>query len=507
MSGSLLLLPLDDRPINLAYPPLLAAVAGETLLTPPSATLGHFLTPGDSEALAEWLARMAPASRTAIVSLDMLAYGGLVASRTPAVTVDQALRRLDVLRAMKRHNPALRVYAFNVIMRLTITGTDAETRDAWRNIFRYSVLRDQAERLGDAGAARELADVTAHIPPRLLQAYLDARARNHAVNRAAIDLLADGVIDFLALVQEDTAPAGLHVVEQQALTAAARSRTTDARWRLYAGTDEAALTLLGRALLDEAGLQLPASLRLRDPDTAAFPPLFEDRPLREAAARHLDAAGGIDAPDGLPVAIHTFTPPQPDLFDMPPLPEASWECALQAFPVSATQRWLTGLGNGPLAVADVAYCNGGDPHLLDALLADGRYWTLEAYAGWNTAGNTLGTTFAHAAVRHCARARGLTAAMEAAHERALRVRLLDDVLYQSIVRAAAIAHTEEFGASPLNLMEAAPVLEAWVDDAMHRAWNELRARYPIPDRHAAFRARLPWGRLFEVGIEFADAEG
>jgi len=79
------------------------------------------------------------------------------------------------------------------------------------------VLRDRAERLDDAEAAVELARVEARIPRPLLAAYLAARARNHAVNRAALTLLSEGVIDFLVLTQEDTAPAGLHVTEQQSL--------------------------------------------------------------------------------------------------------------------------------------------------------------------------------------------------------------------------------------------------------------------------------------------------
>ena len=159
-------------------------------------------------------------------------------------------------------------------------------------------------------------------------------------------------------------------------------------------------------------------------------------------------------------------------------------------------------------VADTAYCNGGDPHLLDALLADGRYWSLDAYAGWNTAGNTLGTAFAHAALRACARARGITPKMAAAHERALLVRLLDDGLYQSVVRAWAMRRTEESGLSPLNLQTEAAMVDEWVNDAMQALWRELGERYPaLPFRAGGFRAHLPWERLFEVRFVFPHDEG
>lgn len=493
-----LLLPLDDRPVNLDAPAQLAAVAGERLLVPPREWLGRFLQPGHPDRLAEWLLDAAPAARAGILSLDMLAYGGLVASRTPAVAAEEALRRLQILRELKSRRPELRLFAFNVIMRLTITGADPETRAAGRDIFRYSVLRDRAERLGDAEAARELAQVEARIPPKLLKAYLAARARNHAVNRAAVELLADGVLEFLALVQEDTAPAGLHVAEQTALMALANERADPARWRLYAGTDEAAMTLLARCLLGEAGIPFPVAPRFRDEAAANYPALFEDVPLRETARRHIDASGGAQAADGLTLAVHTFTPPQPDLFEMPPLPEPTWNAALAEFPRTNVGEWLDGLP-APLAVADLAYCNGGDPHLLAALLERPAEGIL-AYAGWNTAGNTLGTALAHAGLRALARAKGLET--ERAHSKTLLTRLLDDGLYQPIVRGWAMARAEERGASPLNLGAAAPAIEAQVDDTLHALWADLRVRYPLAaalDR--PFRATLPWGRLFEVRIE------
>jgi hypothetical protein len=501
VSAPLLLLPLDDRPVNLDAPAQLAAVAGERLLTPPRELLGRFLRPGQPDELLEWLHHSAPAARAAILSLDMLAYGGLVASRSPAVAANEALRRLGTLRELKARRPELRLLAFNVIMRLTITGADPETRAAGRDIFRYSELRDQAERLGDAEAARELGTVEARIPQRLLEAYLAARARNHAVNRAALELLADGVLDFLALVQEDTAPAGLHVSEQRALTALAEERAAPERWRLYAGTDEAAMTLPARQVLDEADLPFPVAAHFRDDAAADYPALFEDVPLRETVRRHIDAAGGAFAAEGLTLAAHTFAPPQPDLFELPPLPAPTWDAALAHFPRTNVGTWLAGLP-APPAVADLAYCNGGDPHLLAALLERSAE-EIYSYAGWNTAGNTLGTALAHAALRSVALARGTDAALERAHREALLVRVLDDGLYQPIIRGWAMARAEEMGASPLNLGPAAPAIEAQVDEALHALWADLRARYPLAaalDR--PFRATLPWGRLFEVGISW-----
>ncbi len=81
---------LDDRPCNRLFPQQLAAISGTRLLMPPREHLGWYTRPGNCDAIADWLARC-HADRF-VVSADMLCYGGLVASRTPVVEADLALR-------------------------------------------------------------------------------------------------------------------------------------------------------------------------------------------------------------------------------------------------------------------------------------------------------------------------------------------------------------------------------------------------------------------------------
>jgi hypothetical protein len=500
MAFRIAVVPLDDRPVNLSFLPLLAATGGVEVSLPPRDLLGRFLQPGDPEAVLAWLAATLADVDAVVVSLDMLAYGGLVASRTPVVAHDLALKRLAVLREVLAQHPGVVALAFSVIMRLTITGADAATRAAGRDIFTYSILRDRVERLGEAGAAAELAQVTGHIPPAILAAYLQARARNHAINLAALDLAADGVLAYVALVQEDTAPVGLHFSEQAALVARAQGRVAPECWALYAGTDEAAQTLLARAALRADGLPFPVAARFRAEAAARHPARFEDVALIETVRRQIGAVGGTWDPGGLPVGIHTFSPPQADLFDWAGLEHPTWEAALAHFPPPENRDWWM-QAPPAIAVADVAYCNGGDPHLLASLCAHGHLPALWGYAGWNTAGNTLGTTLAMTALRLVGEARGDTPAMTQAARRALLVRVLDDALYQPIVRGWVAAQVEESGLSPLNLADATPRVSAQVNACLQTLWHDLTLRYPVLGvLDEPFVADLPWGRLFEVDI-------
>ena len=60
----------------------------------------------------------------ALVSVDMLAYGGLVASRTAGCTTEQALARLDVLKTLQRSGTP--VVAFAVLPRLSLRTSEAQ---------------------------------------------------------------------------------------------------------------------------------------------------------------------------------------------------------------------------------------------------------------------------------------------------------------------------------------------------------------------------------------------
>ncbi|MFH0886692.1 MAG: DUF4127 family protein, partial [bacterium] len=113
----LLYLPLDDRPPNLIFPQHVAKTLGLDLLLPPRKLLGRYLDPGDRAALSAWLLENCKAADTAIISLDMLCYGGLVASRTTQVNYEDAMKMMEVIEELKSRSPHLEILLHSVIMR------------------------------------------------------------------------------------------------------------------------------------------------------------------------------------------------------------------------------------------------------------------------------------------------------------------------------------------------------------------------------------------------------
>ncbi|HEX2863340.1 MAG TPA: DUF4127 family protein, partial [Deinococcales bacterium] len=124
-AGPVALWPLDSRPVTSVWPGLLARAASLDLRLPPSEWLGTATQGADTGQLIPWLDGANPG--LAIVSLDSLAYGGLVQSRQAGPSLDEAWARLQPLRDWHERT-GVPVWAFVVIPR------QPEAKDVARNL-------------------------------------------------------------------------------------------------------------------------------------------------------------------------------------------------------------------------------------------------------------------------------------------------------------------------------------------------------------------------------------
>ncbi len=479
------LVPLDDRPCHVRFPRRLAALAGVELLMPPRRLLGRFLQAGDADAVLDWLVGVADECDGCAVCLEMAVHGGLVASRTPRATEEQIRLRLGHLRRALRRVRGPRALG-SVLMRATITVGASEDMQLYQDMAQYSELRGRLD-AGDDSAASALETVTARIPSEFLDVFLRVRARNHTVNRAAVEMVAGSVADFVALTQEDCRPHGLHRSEQARLREVIADLGVQDHALLHPGADELSVVLLARVILSAAGQAPRLALRCQPPEGADHVAPFEDRPVRETAEGQVRATGAMLGGTGDPLLLVAPPLPQPtDLTgdDFPSLPPTD-------------DRWLDATvealrsARGPVALADACVANGAYLPLVRRLRGEGLLRKPAVYAAWNTAGNTLGTAASFLAV---ASASGAFGSPEL--ERFRQERFLDDVAYQAIARERLESEVSGWGASPVDLGPYAPRAEAWLEAELPRiADAEGLAE---PDVH--YRVSLPWGRLFECDI-------
>jgi len=485
------LLPLDERPANTRYPRMVAAIGGHELRLPPADLLSRYRQPGRCDALAAWLDEQAAACDALLVSCEMLAHGGLIASRISDEPAAAALARLEALRAIRARHPRLTIYGLNVIMRVSRHNNAAEEPSYWAEhgaqMYHLSQLMHRAE-LGQ-GVSAELAQARAALPAEIIKDFVARRHRGHLLNRAALQLLADGVFDTLVLSSDDTSPYGLPAREKRLLARRAELLAVGERLLMYPGADEVAAVLVARLLNRAAGRApsfQPVYLLPGGGDSVAP---FEDGPVATTVERQVQAAGG---------RLTVAGPADVLLFVHPPLaPDAEWvgDYPEDAYPAGQRAELLAGAARlhealaqrQPAALADVAYANGASHTLLRALAQQGDLLDLAAFGAWNTAGNSIGTVVAQA----CAALGGDTAA----NRRFLAHRLAEDWGYQTVVRHDLRAHLRQTTGSsepaPASLAEIA----AWTAARL----NAFLAEQQLPCRLGA--VTLPWGRTFEVDFD------
>lgn len=303
--------PLDDRPVNFQALAQLGGVAGVRVSLPPRALLGRFRKPGDPEKLRDWLESQLPGADSAVLSLDMLCYGGLVASRAGDVSQDQAIGRLY---AIKRSLYRARVpaVATSVLLRQSTTVSDAASLARWKRLFELMGLPD--DRREAALAAETDPSMSAEI-----RNHLKCRARNHAVNRAALSLCATGIFEYVAILKEDCSPEGVHRLEEAELLALRAQLGIEARSALEPGADEGGMLLLARQALRAFRLTPAVSLRYTPGHLADVIPLYEDRALARTVEAQVPVAGLVQRETAdLALSIVSAAPTGRDLFATAP---------------------------------------------------------------------------------------------------------------------------------------------------------------------------------------------
>jgi Protein of unknown function (DUF4127) len=229
------LVPLDSRPVNSSLPVAIAAIGKLEMLTPPSEMLGTALKPADTQAIRTWLDSVQPSAL--VVSLDALAYGGLVQSRNSQISADAAWDKLWSAWFWHLSSP---VYGFVVI-------------------------------------------------PRAPDA-LD-RARNLEVIHRALDWAADGTLQRLFVTWDDALPGSPAPLEGEQIRTEVEARGLKNVF-VYPGADEVASTLTASLLLERQKLHPKVRVKFSDPSAAqTLIAPYEGQSLLQSVQNQVQAIG------------------------------------------------------------------------------------------------------------------------------------------------------------------------------------------------------------------------
>jgi hypothetical protein len=486
--------PLDDRPVTLQLPEMLGAIAGQPLAVPPRALVGHYLERGDPDAILRWLQTPPASDATALVaSLDMIAYGGLVASRAPGVSTSEAYARVRTLAHFKAQHPDAFVGVFGTIMRLAPTGVPrlgaaAEyyaAGDTVDEIAAYANLPDPPQTPEDA---RQAAVLRAQIGPTVLAAYLRARERNRNVDEWALQMAAEGGFDRIVIGQDDAGPAGLHLRDVAALRQTSNEFGLGERASIEPGADELGMVVLARALALGAAWRPAVRVVYSRSDGGAYGDPLEFVPIDATISRLVDACGARRVTAGADV----------DLFVRVPATGAADESVFEDAIASDIAR------GAPVAAADLSFLEGKpgaeQRRLTEALIARGVAGKLDAFASWNTDANTVGTALAAAIAAGAGRRTHRFDAV--AHAEFMLDRYIDDYAFHQFVRPALNDALRAQGIDTSLLLR--PVAAEAGSENRAALWpyalELLKEIYPqYADR--GLTITLPWQRTFETQID------
>lgn len=505
-NSQVLLMPLDSRPPCTQFVEQLAAIAGIAVQLPPADYMDNYQKPGNRDALRKWFLANVNSNETAIVSVDMLIHGGLLASRLNVGDQDDTQSAIDVLKQAKTINPRLKLYVFSIIPRLIIADTP-ENMSHQRNMLKYSVQKDLLLTFENPLDYKKLIDLEGKLPPGIIERYTGLYEHNKRLNYALIDLAKQGIIDGLVIGQDDGQIFGLPNMAKSAIQHYIEQSNAKEKVFLTRGTDEVALTLLGYIIAKNADYKPRIFVRYSHKDAAAIVMPFMPHSVETTVNEKIHMVNGVrvTSPElaDFVLYVHVGTREINDMVAK----QAAGEIAAM---INAGKR---------VAVVDLTEDYYASETIFPALLKNEvPLLRLSAYAGWNTTSNSLGTALAQVAILGASSTSSsddhIISAWSANTE-FLLCRFFDDWYFQKEIQPVINASLRKSALDPYHLGQNYKSTNSAVQKMINektqywfyrQLWNKPfiieTSTQPVKVLISDFSltAYLPWDRTFEVRL-------
>ncbi len=494
----LIYIPLDERPCNYNFAQRIAKGTEVEVIAPPTDLLGNKKEPANFEGIKKFILDNAADADSCVLSLDMLLYGGIIPSRLHHFTEEELCERLALVDEMKAVNPRIKIYAFALIMRCPKYSSADEEPDYYEYCGREIFLTGQAKHKFELGIigedeAKALISKYASVINGNLEDFEARRVTNRNMLIKTVERLHKS-IDFLIIPQDDSAEYGYTSMDREAIKSELKKNGLD-DVAMYPGADEVGMTLLARAACEYKGITPKIFCEFPHEDSPNITPLYEDRPLYKTLPFQIGSAGCAEESDKDNADIHLY-------LNYPAFePVEVWQEKSDGYDARDLEKFISDIklsiaSNKVIALADGAYCNGGDREFLQMLGNEMDLLDLSAYAGWNTSSNTLGTVICQAVFV-------LLLGDSASQRRFLAERIYEDVGYCGYVRAYVTNNIlPDMGYNYFDAGEAdgevAKIVKRELEKYIGNNFPKLKEKYEIAI------CRMPWKRMFEVDLALKD---
>ena len=401
-----------------------------------------------------------------IVSLDTIAYGGLVSSRRCNDDYKEIQKRIENFKELAS-NKAKKILAFSSVMRISNNNINEEEKEYWaqwgKRIFDWSYYLHKTEVEKTYNCVHNM------IPSEILNDYLETRKRNFEINKIYLKWAKQGFFDTLIFSKDDCAEFGLNVKEANELEAIIKNENIK-NAKIKTGADEIPLSLISRALSYEKNIKIkPTFLEEKSINKISK---YEDISIKNCVLGQIELAGlnvDIDKFD-IEILINNFEIEQGDL--------------VLGDRINEIKKDIT-FPNKPYFIADVNNANGADKELISQLFEQ-DIDNFFGYCGYNTSANTIGCAIFCAIVKFLS-LKNNTYNNEAFLKFQL-IRFLDDWAYQAISR-------KFIRESAPNFKQALFEKESELNENAQKIC-EFLDYYPENIKYS-----LPWDRSFEIRIK------
>ncbi|MFJ6211620.1 DUF4127 family protein [Lysinibacillus sp. NPDC092081] len=412
---TVMLVPLDDRPMNTDTVKKAAAAAGIKLIMPPKNIIATSLQEnstgtgshgGDASAVIQWIKDNEHLADGFILSADMIHSGGLVESRSfsPTYSTAQGSSNLDIIDQIDNAYPNKPIYVFDSVMRLASTveyegliQKDYDNLRAFGQVPRVINSSSHANVKANYDVAPSATDntkpdgkiqfSTSLVSEATRAKYYATRARKFDLNKVIVDKTAAGKIDYVVFGVDDSSTKNTVQTNEINWLTWQQNNVLINKSKIASDIDGISLNLLARMtkeLYNQPSLKYYVEYFGTDGKTTDFYDEYAFESVHATLKKQIEIGGGTYVTDknSADVSILALSP------------ASIYRGAL----VSAFESNM--VNSIPTVILDFYDIkHRPDSYIISNILAGTNASRMLAYSAWNTFGNRMGIALGTAGSR------------------------------------------------------------------------------------------------------------
>lgn len=497
-----LLVPLDSRPPCGQLVADNGRTAGIEIILPPSETMDFYTLPGDTSKMRKWLYDEIKNCDEAIISIDQLLYGGLIASRNKPIKDEDITALAEYLKKLHVDNPNIKIHAFSILPRMNPPDFVEKYQDR-KKLMEWSRLVHKYDDNPLSETAEKIQILEREIPSEQIKAYTEIYNRNLRLNCLLANLVADGTLEDLTFGQDDGEVYSLPNLKlKEFMHYLHKNQIAKDKLAILHGADEVALSILTNIISRSNSFNVYVDYSSEKAATKVMPymAICNQDTAHERLNFHHD--------------VIVSTPEEADyiLFI-----SATDEETMDRRRYNAEKLLDYQQRGKPVALVDLSKSFIAQEALLPILIKENYpVNSLIAYAGWNTASNSVGTAVSQAEIYLTALNQGLEQdSVVYSNISNLNNRICEDYYYLKDVIDLVNNNLKKKGYSnvydldlehnykwAVDMMEAAMnqrLVQYKTSDAFTKSFWLKNTEYTVTDMQIS--SYFPWPRTFEINLK------